>query len=81
MTITARAMMFAPLRKPIEIDAETYKDLLGLSYKDFWIATHLWGEMGFDSFNYHYAVSEERDNEGTRLNYINYLVNEKGFNV
>lgn len=76
-----RCMYIAPNRHMVKIKSRDYIDFLNLSYKDFYEATHIWGTVGIDPYDYRYCVSEKNDSKETRLNYICYLVNQKGFNV
>lgn len=77
----ARCLNIDPNRHPIKIKAKDYIDLLELGYDSFANATHIWGEIRGHPFSYDYVVAEENDSEATRLSYIDYLVNQKGFNI
>lgn len=77
----ARALYIAPNRHPVNIKAKDYRELLDLDYQSFYDATHIWGEIAGAPFDYSYMVCKYYDTKKRRLSYIDYLVNQKGFNV
>lgn len=67
-------------RHPIEITKERFADLLAMSYDEFYQNTNMHGyELG--PYDYRYCIHKDNDNDDARLSYIDYLVNEKSFNL
>ncbi len=70
-----------------EITRDKYAHYLKLPYDVFKKALHMTGfwdktppfTEGY--YDYSYCISEDKDNDSTRLSYINYLINEKGFKL
>lgn len=64
----------------VEITKERYAELLAMPYDEFYQSTHMHGyDLG--PYDYSYCVSKDNDNDDARLSYINYLVNEKSFDL
>ncbi len=67
------------MRKNEEITKGKYGHYLKLPYRIFSQALHMSGYWGDEPYDYSYCVSEDKDDDDSRLSYIGYLVNEKGF--
>lgn len=66
----------------LEITKEKYWKYLKLSYDDFWNKTLQEGFTGEGCYyRYMYCIKEQNDSDESRLSYLNYLINEKGFDL